>query len=156
MAAQSRPPGSPDSHRVATNVKLAERKDVARFRKRVEGALSASGPDKGLWGVLVNDAATGEVLYALHADNYFTPASEAKLFTTALALATLGPEYHIRTTVSIFGTLDETGLLRGDLILNGAGDANLSNRKFPYEKKIERDGPPMPRVAPPSSPLLEY
>ncbi|MCU1340988.1 MAG: D-alanyl-D-alanine carboxypeptidase/D-alanyl-D-alanine-endopeptidase, partial [Candidatus Acidoferrum typicum] len=25
--------------------------------------------------------------------------------------------------------------------LNGRGDANLSNRKFPYEKKSERDGP---------------
>ena len=142
IAAQSQPPRSPDSHRVATNAKLAESKDVARFRKRVEGALSAPGPDKGLWGVLVTDAATGEVLYALHADNYFMPASEAKLFTTALALATLGPEYRIRTTISTFGTLDETGLLRGDLVLNGAGDANLSNRKFPYEKKAEREGPP--------------
>jgi D-alanyl-D-alanine carboxypeptidase/D-alanyl-D-alanine-endopeptidase (penicillin-binding protein 4) len=127
---------------VAANAKLAERTDVVRFRKRVEAALSASGPAKGLWGVLVTDAATGEVLYALHADNYFTPASVAKLFTTALALATLGPEYHIRTTVSTFGSIDETGLLLGDLILNGAGDANLSNRKFPYEKKTERAGPP--------------
>jgi D-alanyl-D-alanine carboxypeptidase/D-alanyl-D-alanine-endopeptidase (penicillin-binding protein 4) len=140
IAAQPRK--SPSSHRVATNAKLSERQDVARFRKRVEGILSAPGPDKGLWGALVSDAATGEVLYALHAHNYFAPASDAKLFTTALALATLGPEFRIRTTISTFGTLDENGLLRGALILNGAGDANLSNRKFPYEKKVEREGPP--------------
>ena len=100
-AAQSRPPriagfASP----AATNAKLAERADVARFRKRVEAALSAAGPDKGLWGVLVTDAATGEVFYARNADNYFTPASDAKLFTTALALATLGPDYRMRTTIA--------------------------------------------------------
>jgi serine-type D-Ala-D-Ala carboxypeptidase/endopeptidase (penicillin-binding protein 4) len=141
IAAQTQSPRSANPHRVAPNVKFAEL-GVARFRKRVERSLSASGADKGLWGVLVTDAATGQVLYALHADNYFAPASDAKLFTTALALATLGPEYRIRTTISTFGSLDEAGLLRGDLILNGAGDANLSNRTFPYEKKGERDGPP--------------
>jgi D-alanyl-D-alanine carboxypeptidase/D-alanyl-D-alanine-endopeptidase (penicillin-binding protein 4) len=117
------------------------RADIGRFRQRVETALSASGPDKGFWGVLVTDAATGQVLYSRNAGNYFAPASDAKLFTGALALATLGQDYRIRTTVSGTGTLDANGVLSGDLILNGRGDANLSNRKFPYEKKVERDGP---------------
>jgi D-alanyl-D-alanine carboxypeptidase/D-alanyl-D-alanine-endopeptidase (penicillin-binding protein 4) len=142
MAAQSRPSKSLNSRRGATGVQPAERADVARFRKRAEAALSVSGPDKGFWGVLVTDAATGEVLYARNAGNYFTPASDAKLFTTALALATLGPDYRIRTTISASGTLDANGLLSGDLVLTGRGDANLSNRRFPYEKKVERDGPP--------------
>ena len=142
IAAQSRPPGSRNSRRVATGVKPAERADVARFRKRVEAALSAAGPDKGTWGVLVTDAVTGEVLYERNGGNYFTPASDAKLFTTALALATLGPDYRIRTAIATSGTLDANGLLDGDLVLIGRGDANLSNRTFPYEKKVERDGPP--------------
>src|ERR1019366_1875121 len=59
IAAQSRRPGSTNSRRVATGIKPAERADVARFRKRVEAALSAAGPDKGTWGVLVTDAVTG-------------------------------------------------------------------------------------------------
>ena len=70
------------------------------------------------------------------------PASNAKLFTTALALATLGPDYRVRTTVASSGALDANGVLNGDLVLIGRGDANLSNRKFPYGKKEERDGPP--------------
>src|SRR6267378_7842317 len=140
-AAQSRPSKSPNSLRPAAQRKPPDRADVARFSKRVDTALSASGPDKGFWGVQVTDAATGQVLYARNAGNFFLPASDAKLFTTALALATLGPGYRVRTTISTNGALDANGVLSGDLILNGRGDANLSNRRFPYEKKIERDGP---------------
>src|SRR2546430_473079 len=146
-AAQSRPSKSPNSLRPATQRKPAERADVARFSQRVEKALSASGPDKGFWAVLITDALTGEILYARNAGNYFTPASDAKLFTTALALATLGPEYRLRTTISTTGTLDANGVLNGDLVLTGRGDANLSNRKFPYEKKVEHDGSPEKALA---------
>ena len=142
IAAQSRGSKSANSLRVASGVKPAERADVAHFRERVEAALSAAGPDKGMWGVLVTDAATRGVLYERNADSYFAPASNAKLFTTAFALATLGPDYRIRTTIASRGTLDANGLLDGDLVLIGRGDANLSNRKFPYQKKVERDGPP--------------
>ena len=141
-AAQSRPPKSVNSRVGARNVKPAVRADVERFRQRAEAALSAAGPDKGTWGVLVTDAATGEVLYAHNPDGYFMPASNAKLFSTALALATLGPDYRVRTTVSSSGTIDTNGVLIGDLLLTGRGDANLSNRKFPFDKKEERDGPP--------------
>jgi D-alanyl-D-alanine carboxypeptidase/D-alanyl-D-alanine-endopeptidase (penicillin-binding protein 4) len=141
-AAQS-PPSKPASSRAETTIsKSTARADVERFRQRAEAALSAAGPDKGAWGVLVTDAATGEILYARNADGYFMPASNAKLFTTALALATLGPDYRVRTTVASSGTLDANGVLNGDLILIGRGDANLSNRKFPYGKKEEREGPP--------------
>src|SRR6266478_3062653 len=121
MAAQSRPSKSANSRGVARSVQTGERPDVARFRQRVETALSASGPDKGFWGVLVTEAATGQVLYARNAGNFFLPASDAKLFTTALALATLGPGYRVRTTISTNGALDASGVLSGDLILNGHG-----------------------------------
>jgi D-alanyl-D-alanine carboxypeptidase/D-alanyl-D-alanine-endopeptidase (penicillin-binding protein 4) len=141
-AAQSRPSKPESSRSAAINSKAAARADVERFRQRAEAALSAAGPDKGAWGVLVTDAATGEVLYARNADGYFMPASNAKLFTTALALATLGPDYRVRTTVASSGALDANGVLTGDLVLTGRGDANLSNREFPYGKKEEREGPP--------------
>jgi serine-type D-Ala-D-Ala carboxypeptidase/endopeptidase (penicillin-binding protein 4) len=142
LTAQSRSQKSRDPRQASGGANPAERADVARFRKRVDQALSAAGPDKGLWGVLVSDATTGEVLYERNPDSFFAPASDAKLFTTALALATLGPDYRVRTAIATSGALDENGLLDGDLVLIGRGDANLSNRKFPYEKRVERDGPP--------------
>jgi D-alanyl-D-alanine carboxypeptidase/D-alanyl-D-alanine-endopeptidase (penicillin-binding protein 4) len=146
-AAQSRHPKSVDSRIGARNVKPGARADVERFRQRAEAALSAAGPDKGAWGMLVTDAATGEVLYSRNPDGYFMPASNAKLFTTALALATLGPDYRVRTSVASSGTVDATGVLTGDLVLLGRGDANLSNRKFPFAKKEEKEGPPEKVIA---------
>lgn len=120
---------------------VAERPDVARFRQRVEAALTSNGADRAYWGAVVLDAATGETLYSLNADHYFKPASNVKLFTTTMALATLGPDFRVRTTIETRGLLDRAGLLRGDLVLVGRGDPNLSNRIFPFAKQGERSGP---------------
>jgi D-alanyl-D-alanine carboxypeptidase/D-alanyl-D-alanine-endopeptidase (penicillin-binding protein 4) len=107
----------------------------------VEAALTANGAQKAYWGALVVDAETGETLYALNADHYFKAASNMKLFTTAMALATLGPDFRTRTSIETTGILSRNGLLRGDLVLVGRGDANLSNRVFPFTKNGERSGP---------------
>jgi D-alanyl-D-alanine carboxypeptidase/D-alanyl-D-alanine-endopeptidase (penicillin-binding protein 4) len=113
-----------------------------RFSARADVLLGAPPASKGEWGLLIADAETGQVLYEKNADDYFVPASNMKLFTTALALAKLGPDYRFRTTLETHGTLSADGKLSGDLYLVGRGDPNLSNRKFPYEGKEEFDGPP--------------
>jgi serine-type D-Ala-D-Ala carboxypeptidase/endopeptidase (penicillin-binding protein 4) len=116
------------------------RKDVARFAIRVQTALNESHAQKALWGILVADRDTGETLYELNADRFFTPASNAKIFTTSLALATLGPNFRFRTTLETNGKILANGHLSGDVTLVGRGDPDLSNRKFPYAGKVERDG----------------
>jgi D-alanyl-D-alanine carboxypeptidase/D-alanyl-D-alanine-endopeptidase (penicillin-binding protein 4) len=117
------------------------RPDAGRFRARVDAVLSDAHAQKAFWGILVANMNTGETLYELNADRFFTPASNAKLFTSALALATLGPGYQFRTTLESHGALGIDGRLSGDLILVGRGDPDLSNRKFPYQGKVEREGP---------------
>jgi len=113
-----------------------------RFSARVDVALGSAPASKGEWGLLIADAATGETLYELNTDKYFVPASNMKLFTTALALAKLGPEFRFHTTLETHGTISPEGTLAGDLNLVGRGDPNLSNRKFPYESKEQFDGAP--------------
>src|SRR6266567_2270774 len=121
---------------------VASRKAMARFAARVDALLGATPARKGEWGLLIVDAESGETLYEQNADKYFLPASNMKLFTTALALAKLGPEYRFHTTLETRGTISSEGVLSGDLALVGRGDPNLSNRKFPYDLKEEFDGPP--------------
>ena len=119
----------------------SEKNAGERFAARAESLVSAAPVNKGEWGLLVVDAATGETLYEKNADRYFTPASNMKLLTTALALDKLGPDFRFHTTVETHGAIAQ-GVLSGDLILVGRGDPNLSNRKFPFEVKEEFDGPP--------------
>ena len=113
-----------------------------RFTERAEALLAAGPVNKGDWGLLIADAETGQTLYELNADKYFIPASNMKLFTTALALAKLGPDFRFHTTLETHGSVSADGELSGDLVLVGRGDPNLSNRKFPYQLREEFDGDP--------------
>jgi D-alanyl-D-alanine carboxypeptidase/D-alanyl-D-alanine-endopeptidase (penicillin-binding protein 4) len=121
-----------------------KRPDAAlkRFTSRAEALLNVAPASKGDWGILIVDAGSGETLYEQNADNYFVPASNMKLLTTALALSKLGPDFRFHTTLESRATISADGILAGDLVLVGRGDPNLSNRKFPYELKEEFDGPP--------------
>jgi len=120
----------------------AAKKSVAKFAERADALLTTGPAGKGEWGILIVDAESGETLYEQNANKYFVPASNMKLFITALALAKLGPEYRFHTTLEASGSLSNDGRLAGDIALVGRGDPNLSNRKFPYELKEEFDGPP--------------
>ena len=120
---------------------LATKRAAAKFASRTEALLGPPPTGKGEWGLFIVDAESGEALYEQNADKYFVPASNMKLFTTALALAKLGPDYRFRTTLETRGEISNDGVLNGDLALVGRGDPNLSNRKFPYDLKEEFDGP---------------
>src|ERR1700689_4282635 len=94
---------------------------------RIDALVEASGPiGRGFAGIHVVDLANGKTVYRRNEDKLFLPASNMKLFTTALALLRLGPEYRFVTQV-----VREGG---GDLVLVGSGDPSLSGRVFPYQK----------------------
>jgi D-alanyl-D-alanine carboxypeptidase/D-alanyl-D-alanine-endopeptidase (penicillin-binding protein 4) len=128
--------------RIAKNLSPSE-----MYSGRVQAILSSGEPAKGEWGVVVADAASGQILYEQNADNYFVPASNMKLFTTALALNRLGLEFRFRTTLEALAEPSADGKLAGPLFLVGRGDPNLSNRKFPYSLKEEFDGEPEKAIA---------
>lgn len=125
----------------AAGAHAKRRAGVAQFRARVAAVLNEAHAQRAYWGVLVVDRATGETLYELNADHFFRPGSNTKVFTTAFALSTLGPDYNFMTTLDSRSSLSEDGRLAGELIFFGSGDPDLSNRKFPYAGKVERDGP---------------
>jgi serine-type D-Ala-D-Ala carboxypeptidase/endopeptidase (penicillin-binding protein 4) len=129
------------------------------LRERIAAVLSAPDLARGFWGIEVvslpfdkasektpgqtSDKTTGQTLYEQNADKLFTPASNTKLFTTAAALALIGPDYKFRTTVETTGTLDRYGRLNGDLVLVGRGDPNLSGRELPYDLRTQRNDDPI-------------
>ncbi|HEV2619184.1 MAG TPA: D-alanyl-D-alanine carboxypeptidase [Acidobacteriaceae bacterium] len=91
------------------------------------------------WGIQVTTL-DGTVLYSLNPAQLFQPASNAKLFTTAAALALLPATRRLKTTATGAGVFLEDGTLRGDLILNGGNDANFCAHDLPYPAPSAQSG----------------
>ena len=109
--------------------------------KEIAAVLTQPPLDRAHWGVDVVDLDSGKALYSQNSDQLFLPASNAKLFTTAAALAIAGPDYRFRTTVEAEGKIDDNGRLLGDLAIVGRGDPNISGRALPYALKTQRTPP---------------
>ena len=116
---------------------------ASQLRRRIAAILAERDARRAHWGIKVVSLKTGKTLYKRNAQKFFTPASNSKLFTTALALASLGPQFRFYTTVESEVVPDANGRIDGDLWLVGRGDPNLSARVLPYEGKTRREGLPL-------------
>jgi D-alanyl-D-alanine carboxypeptidase/D-alanyl-D-alanine-endopeptidase (penicillin-binding protein 4) len=82
------------------------------------------------WYVHVSDRATRAPLLELNADHLVLPASTTKLWSTAAALDTFGPDFRFETPVYRRGAV-EGDELRGDLVLVARGDLTMGGRDTP-------------------------
>ena len=105
---------------------------------RIEGALHRSKVlNPAVVGIQVIELRTGKVIYQRNADHLFVPASNMKLFTTALALRRLGPAYRFQTSVIATKAPDALGRVAGDIVWIGSGDPTLSGRPYPYRNNSD-------------------
>lgn len=93
---------------------------------QIDAILNHSRHRRAFWGVDVHSLDEDKIIYSHHSEHSFSPASNAKVFTTAAALDRLGSEFRFRTPVFQEGTLSESGVLAGDLALVGKGDPDLA------------------------------
>ncbi|HEU6450994.1 MAG TPA: D-alanyl-D-alanine carboxypeptidase/D-alanyl-D-alanine-endopeptidase [Gemmatimonadaceae bacterium] len=94
------------------------------------GLMLDSRTRSGTWGAIVVSLTRGDTLYSTNADAELQPASNMKLYTTALALDQFGADHQFSTDVLRAGYIDADGTLHGDLILRGGGDPGLSSRYY--------------------------
>jgi D-alanyl-D-alanine carboxypeptidase/D-alanyl-D-alanine-endopeptidase (penicillin-binding protein 4) len=118
--------------------------------RQIDALLADPAVSRAHWGIKVT-AMDGSPIYSLNEGQLFQPASNAKLFTTAAAMALLGGGTTFETKIVARGTFDGAEKLTGDLVLVGGGDANLSGREIPYVAPALR-----PKPAPPAAPALRY
>ena len=72
-----------------------------------------------------------EILKDLKNENKnFMPASNIKLFTTAVALIKLTPDFRFCTNIYRNGEISPEGVLEGDIIIKGCGDPAISGRNY--------------------------
>ena len=99
---------------------------------KILDAMACASPATagGLIGIQAVQLRGGRVIHELNAQNSFVPASNMKLFSTALALLKLGPAYTFTTRIAADREPNEQGVLSGDVAFVGGGDPTLGSRKF--------------------------
>jgi D-alanyl-D-alanine carboxypeptidase/D-alanyl-D-alanine-endopeptidase (penicillin-binding protein 4) len=98
--------------------------------QQIATLLADPAVSRAHWGIAVT-AIDGTPLYGLNEGQFFRPASNNKIFTTATAMALLGPNATFQTRV--LGHCDAaTGTVSGNLTLLGGGDANFGADDLPY------------------------
>lgn len=92
-------------------------------------------------GICILDVETEEEVYASHAEQFFVPASLQKIPLSVTAFSILGNDFRFETTLAYEGVIDEQGVLRGNLLVQGGGDPTLSLTIFDeWEESLKKHG----------------
>ena len=96
---------------VRENDKVSTAPDDTSLAREIDRIIGESKVP-ARWGVFVISQKDGRVLYSRDADKSFTPASNMKVYTTAVALDLLGADYRWRTSVYASKQPDTNGVAR--------------------------------------------
>ncbi|MCH8289367.1 MAG: D-alanyl-D-alanine carboxypeptidase/D-alanyl-D-alanine-endopeptidase [Candidatus Marinimicrobia bacterium] len=99
----------------------------ARLKAEIDHLLADPAFASATWGVYIESPDKREVLYRRNEDKLLIPASNLKLFTTAVALVRFGPNFTYKTRLYYDGKI-QNGTLKGDLVIRGSGDPTISGR----------------------------
>jgi len=124
----SNPAAKPETENNQSSTKQVPDPALAEL---IDRALDQSDVRAARWGVFVMSLNDDRVLYSRDADKPFTPASNMKVYTTAVALDLLGADYRWRTSIYANKQPDPNGVIAGDLMLYGraARNARTNHRR---------------------------
>jgi serine-type D-Ala-D-Ala carboxypeptidase/endopeptidase (penicillin-binding protein 4) len=114
--------------RVLVVAQTAPPKTLPELQTRISEILAKPELASAMVGVKITSLDTGRVLFEENAAKLLRPASNMKLYTVATALDKLSPDYRFKTFVYSTRKLDASGVLRGDLTIQGRGDPSFAAR----------------------------
>lgn len=103
---------------------------LAGLVSQIDTHISQPRFDGALWGIKIVSLDSGKVVFENQADRLMSPASNSKLYATALAFDHLGGDYRMVTSVLASAKPDKDGTLPGDLIVAGCGDPSWNAHRF--------------------------
>ena len=118
----------------STTFTVSNSPSAVELGHNIDREIDESEFAKARWGVFAMSLKDGRVLYARNADRTIAPASNMKVYTTAVALDLLGADYRWRTSVYSEAEPDKSGTISGDLTLYGRGAPDLSSDTSGGEK----------------------
>jgi D-alanyl-D-alanine carboxypeptidase/D-alanyl-D-alanine-endopeptidase (penicillin-binding protein 4) len=99
---------------------------IPALQAKIRSILLRPQLQRGQIGVKIVSLDTNKVVFEENAEKYFMPASNMKNFTVSTALEKLTPDFRFVTSVYAPAMPDESGTIRGDLIIYGRGDPSIS------------------------------
>lgn len=118
----------PERDRAGRQQTAIQAETLESLKARIAAQISQPRYDPAAWGVKIVSLDSGKTIFEQNAQKYFNPASNAKLYTAALALDRLGADYRIKTSLYSTARPDAAGTLKGDLIIYGRGDPLMTAR----------------------------
>ncbi|MCW3014223.1 MAG: hypothetical protein JWO02_1315 [Solirubrobacterales bacterium] len=111
---------------IAAGTATAQARNLSELRNKLTAESRKLGATSGAYVV---DLTAGRELFGRNADKSLAPASNEKLFTTAVALLQFGEAGTLETAARLGrdAAVDADGLLDGDLYLVGGGDPSLND-----------------------------
>jgi D-alanyl-D-alanine carboxypeptidase/D-alanyl-D-alanine-endopeptidase (penicillin-binding protein 4) len=100
---------------------------LEELQHRIDEVINQPGYSGAMWGVKIASLDSGTTWYSANPDKLFSPASNSKLYTMALALDRLGPDYRIKTSIYAASRPDASSVIKGDVIIYGRGDPTISS-----------------------------
>lgn len=112
---------------VKTNSVIKEEKYITKIiEKEISDAMKMNAVSQTSTGICIYSVRLNKVIYQMNADKLFYPASNIKLFTSALALEKLGKDFMYHTKVVSDVGPDEEGNIDGNLYYVGSGDPTIT------------------------------
>jgi D-alanyl-D-alanine carboxypeptidase/D-alanyl-D-alanine-endopeptidase (penicillin-binding protein 4) len=105
-------------------------RSLAQLRQQLQADVSQPKFSAALWGIKVVSLTSGKTVFDYHADRLMSPASNTKLYTSALGLSLLGGDYRFVTPIYATGKINRAGTLQGDLVVVGHGDPSWNERRL--------------------------
>ena len=81
------------------------------------------------WGFVIYDPKTKKIVSSYNENTPLVPASTTKLLTTETTMSLLGAQFRWMTQLEYSGTIDNEGILQGNLYVIGSGDPSLGTNK---------------------------
>jgi len=116
-----------DKQKPTKKQKVVSKQSLPKLKQEITNLLNKPEfIDAGV-SVRIITQATGKVVFEKEAEKLLKPASNMKIYTTAVALEALSPNYRIRTSVYSENKPDNDGVIKGNLILYGRGDPTFAS-----------------------------
>ncbi|MGY6528611.1 MAG: D-alanyl-D-alanine carboxypeptidase/D-alanyl-D-alanine endopeptidase [Cyanobacterium sp.] len=109
-------------------VKAQEKPQICEqdLGREINAILDNPTHQRATWGILVKQLNSGNTLYERNSEQYFIPASNAKVLTTASALLKFGANHQISTPIYYTGEMPNID----SLIILGNGDPTITTDKL--------------------------